>query len=70
MAKVNSRYVKSKYKYVYGYTSTSSKSSDIYWRVRVNTGTKSFLNEKQAALVVDEYLIKQGKEPVNILKRK
>lgn len=42
---------------------------EIFYVVRGNKAN-AFKDEREAAKSVDLYLIKQGKEPVNILKRK
>lgn len=62
---------------------TIKKKSNIYKHVNLHylkngdikyssaLGSGKYLNtEREAALAVDKYLIKQGKEPINILKRK
>jgi hypothetical protein len=46
-------------------------NDNIYWRVNVTGVSKiGYKTEREAALVVDKYLISKGKEPVNILVRK
>ena len=43
----------------------------VYWRVIISGVSKiGYKTEREAALVVDKYLISKGKEPVNILVRK
>lgn len=58
----------SKYKYV----TMVEYCGAVMWNARMYHGTgncKLYKTEKQAAMAVDMSLIKQGKEPVNILKR-
>ena len=59
---------KSKYKYVYGIQPDGDR---WYWQLRLKgVSNKCYDTEREAALVVDKYLISKGKEPVNILVRK
>lgn len=59
--------VKSKYKYVQG----RSDGLSIRWFARITgCSRREFIEERDAALVVDRFLISQRKEPVNILVRK
>lgn len=56
-----------KYKFVVK-TEVNEKT---YWRVNMRGVSKiGYETEREAAMVVDKYLIRKGKEPVNILKRK
>jgi hypothetical protein len=46
-------------------------NDNVYWRVNITGVSKiGYKTEREAALVVDKYLISKGKEPVNILVRK
>lgn len=68
----------SKYKYVSAYRNT--KTQEIVYEAALTNLSKVYnleptVNlysnvEKEAALIVDKYLISQNKEPFNILKRK
>ena len=65
-------HITSNYQHVYG---TQYKGDKIYWQMKMpNNKTKGaykiYDTEILAAKAVDMYLIRQGKEPVNILKRK
>ena len=43
----------------------------VYYRVVIRGVSKiGYKTEKEAAIAVDKYLIRKGKEPVNVLKRK
>lgn len=57
------------YKYVYKYI---TRNGEVFFRARLNTynWTKHFECPKQAAKAVDLFLIKNGKEPVNLLVKK
>lgn len=67
MAQHASKYGKSKYKYVFN----QKIDGHEYWRINLpGVSKKGYLTELEAAKAVDIILIKQGKEPVNILKRK
>lgn len=59
--------LKSKYKYVEG----RILSGNTYWIMRIIGETRqTHETERKAAIAADVYLINEGKEPVNILKRK
>ncbi len=61
------RNVKSKYKYVSGITD----GKNLRWYMCIDgCSRKRFINERDAAIAVDKFLISLGKEPVNILIRK
>ncbi len=67
MAITNRVHKKSNYKYVRGWTC----SGKIHWCVSIRGVAQSgFDTERLAALAADKYLIKMGKEPVNILVKK
>jgi hypothetical protein len=58
---------KSKYRYV----KKLMVNDKVYWILSLTgVSQKCYETEREAALVVDKYLINKGKEPVNILKRK
>ena len=63
---------KSKYKYVYSSIRQGRKlwSAQFYRQKTKLVGTTYFKTEREAALAVDKHLISEGREPVNILKRK
>lgn len=56
------------YKYVYLYYNTVTKIT-VYKAQYKNTNKKCD-TDREAAICVDKWLIKQGKEPINILKKK
>jgi hypothetical protein len=59
--------IKSQYKHV----EIVKSGERIYYRVSMpGVGKSGFSTEREAALAADKLLIKKGKEPVNILKRK
>lgn len=63
------KHLKSLYKYVCGreYLKTGRK----VWYVKMRgVGVGKYKTEKEAAKAADKTLIKKGKDPVNILKRK
>lgn len=67
MTYISIQYEKSKYKYVAG----AHKNGEKWWSIKVpNYAHKRYKTEEEAAKAVDMILIGQGKEPVNILKRK
>lgn len=56
------------YSNVYKY---ESKRDGVKWRAKQGGSTSDwFETEKEAAIAADKMLIKAGKEPVNVLKRK
>jgi hypothetical protein len=56
---------------IYKHVSKTEVNDNIYWRVMMTGVSRiGYKTEREAALVVDKYLISKGKEPVNILKRK
>ena len=58
---------KSKYRYV----KKLMVNDKVYWSLAISgVSQKCYETEREAALVVDKYLISKGKEPVNILVRK
>jgi hypothetical protein len=60
--------IKSKY---YGVTGRKWPDKPAKWLIIVPGLTnKMFDNEREAAKAIDIWLIKQGKEPVNVLKKK
>ena len=62
-----------KYKYVYYYSAINRGKTCIMFRAWIqgkNGFLKTYMEEKEAAIAVDIFLISKGKEPVNILKRK
>lgn len=66
MASHVNKYSKSKYKYV----SHEHVNGFEYWRIGLPNYTKKrYKTELEAAKAVDMILIKEGKEPVNVLKR-
>ena len=66
MAMTSAKNIKSKYKYVRGI----EVSGNTYWVVIMKgISGEGFKTEYEAAKAVDVLLIKQGKEPVNVLKR-
>lgn len=67
MATTRIKSIKSKYRYV----EIVDVSDKIYYRVSMKGISKdSFNTEREAAIAADKLLIKNGKEPVNILVRK
>jgi len=61
------QHVKSKFKCVYGV----KHGEKIYWRAYKKGKFRcSYKTEREAAKAIDLFLIDEGKEPVNILKRK
>ena len=67
MAIYKTRRVKSKYKGVSG----KSNGGNIYWEIYYKGYVKrGFESEREAAKAYDILIISEGKEPVNILKRK
>jgi hypothetical protein len=55
----------------YKYVERTEVNDKVYWRVTMRGVSKiGYDTEREAALVVDKYLLRKGKEPVNILKRK
>lgn len=40
------------------------------WRAIINKNSFFFDSERDAAMAIDKHLIENGKEPINILKRK
>ncbi len=67
MAQKAAKYNGSKYKYV-KYLEVNDKG---YWALNYPGVSKiSYPTEREAAIAIDKYLIKKGKEPVNILVRK
>jgi len=69
MPKFRQKYTKSKYKHVYKY---NDGYGDRWARGKMcGLGVKSsYMTEREAAIAADLILIENGKEPVNILKRK
>lgn len=69
MSAFDSRYIgSSQYKYV---SKLLVRGKKIRWQAHVRSSkAKSFDTERQAAIHVDKELIRLGREPVNILKRK
>jgi hypothetical protein len=66
MAMTSAKNIKSKYKHVRGI----EVSGNTYWTVKMKGISESgFKTEYEAAKAVDVLLIKQGKEPINVLKR-
>lgn len=59
-------YKKSNYKHVAIYLAHNTTRYVLTFK---GVGRDSFASEREAALAADKYLIGQGKEPVNILKR-
>jgi len=57
-----------KYKYVYVYEVHKDKS--LWYKAQIGRKSRNFRDEKAAAKWADIRLINEGKEPVNILKRK
>jgi len=58
--------VKSKYRCVRGISKVGSEV--VKWCVNIKgVGRNGFDTEREAAIAVDKYLIKKGKNPVNIL---
>lgn len=56
---------------LYKYVLKTEVNDNVYWRVNITGVSKiGYKTEREAALVVDKYLISKGKEPVNILVRK
>ena len=68
MAQKTIKSIKStKYKHV----EKTEVNDKVYYRVCMTGVSKiGYKTEREAAIVVDKYLIGKGKEPVNILKRK
>ena len=71
----NGKYIKAseKYKHIYLYRGSDGKT--IYYNIKIELKGippeyASYKNERDAALHVDKYLIRNGKPPVNILKPK
>lgn len=66
MAQFSSKHKRSKYKYV-----NIEMRGDVEHFVLNMAGvsSKRYKTEREAAIAVDMQFIKQGKEPVNILKR-
>ena len=66
MAQFSPKYKPSKYKYV-----SIHLRGDVEYFVLNMAGvsSKRYKTEREAAIAVDMQFIKQGKEPVNILKR-
>jgi hypothetical protein len=64
----------SPFKYVKKFVSRAT--GDVHWQARLyikGTGKatgKMFANERDAAKAVDVFLINNGREPINVLKRK
>jgi len=66
MASTSAKYKASKYKYVMH----EFKDGNEYFILNMpNVTHKRYKTEKEAGIAVDMQLIKQGKEPINILKR-
>jgi len=66
MAQKTIKYKGSKYKYV----KFIEVNDNSYWALNYpGIPKKSYPTERDAAIAIDKYLIKNGKEPVNILKR-
>lgn len=66
MAKQSNKYGKSKYKYV----CNEKVDGYEYWSITLpKVQRKRYSTELEAAKAVDLILIRQGKEPVNVLKR-
>ena len=64
MAKIATKYIKSKYKYV---QNLKANGKD-YWTLNIIGVSKiKFESERQAAIAVDKYFISRGKKPINIL---
>lgn len=64
------RYVKSQYKCIRGYNSTD-KTVGVTFHVNAKgVSMGKFLTERAAAIAYDIYLIRHGKKPINILKKK
>lgn len=59
--------IKSKYKHIYQKSATSWQASIQRKLLRFRA---NFTTEKDAAIAVDKFLIKNGLDPVNILKSK
>lgn len=60
------KYIKSKYKYIH----CKVMNNKEYWDARINGKFRcSYDSEREAAIAIDKYLISEGKEPVNILKK-
>ena len=62
--------VETKFKNVYPYVSIKKPKGPIIWIAKLTGGYGEFSTEREAAIYVDKVRIKNGKEPVNILKRK
>lgn len=57
-----------KYRYIRGYSNDTKKEPS--WHVNMQgVSMGKFATEKEAARAVDLYLIGQGREPVNVLKK-
>ena len=63
---MKSNYITSKYRNVIG----RKTKHGVTWYSNINNDRVKMLSERDAALFVDKEFIKQGKEPINILKRK
>ena len=61
---------KSKYKKVYWNNRMTCWYIHLRHQIYGKTIQKTFKDDREAALYLDEYLITKGKEPINILKRK
>ena len=65
---------KSKYKFVYSQNSRLGGFRKYLWYAQISTPTFYYKRytetEREAAIAADKYLIRIGREPVNILKRK
>lgn len=62
--------VETQYKRVFPYVRVNNPKGPVIWFAKIFGSCEQFDNDRAAALYVDKALIKRGKEPVNILKRK
>jgi hypothetical protein len=62
--------VEMKYKRVFPYVSVNNPHGPIIWIAKIFGSCEFYDNERDAAIYVDKALIKRGKEPINILKKR
>jgi len=71
MAQVSSKHLgKSKYKGVYIIDQNQTIQYKAYMTINGKTLRKIFNSDTEAAKCIDMFLIRNGKNPVNIIKRK
>ena len=66
----NQKYLGKSTLYKHVYLKQDPKTRNIVYVCMLHRISKMFLTEREAALCADKILLRLGKEPVNILKRK